>query len=433
MIVGAAIHSVRAVPPSDMAAVVDWADTHGAPLHVHSSEQTAEVDECVAVHHRTPTALLRDNGVLGPRTTAVHATHLTDQDIADMDRTATGVCFCPTTERDLGDGIGPAAALLAGAGLFSLGSDSHAVIDLFEEARAVELDERLARRERGIISATTLLDAATSAGQRALGWTDAGALRVGAHADLVAVDTRSMRTAGGGATAENVVFAASAADVTDVIVDGRTVVTEGTAHGDPRHRRRPRTGHRGIAMTILYDNIGELVTNDPSQGDGSALGIHKNGAIVVDGDRVAWVGPKDSAPAAEHRVDCGNRSVIPGFVDSHAHLVFAGDRSAEFAARMSGEPYDGGGIATTVSATRAADDAALAANLARLAGELAPRWRHHLRDQERLRADRPSTNCVRWRSPLARPRRPPFSARTSCPPSTAIVATTTSAWWRATC
>jgi formiminoglutamate deiminase len=236
VIVGAAIHSVRAVPPPDMAAVVDWAESHGAPLHVHSSEQTAEVDECVAVHHRTPTALLRDNGVLGPRTTAVHATHLTDEDLADMDRTETGVCFCPTTERDLGDGIGPAPALLDGRGLFSLGSDSHAVIDLFEEARAVELDERLARRERGIISATTLLDAATSAGQRALGWTDAGALRVGAHADLVAVDTRSMRTAGGGPTAENVVFAASAADVTDVIVDGRTVVTEG------RHTAIPDIG-----------------------------------------------------------------------------------------------------------------------------------------------------------------------------------------------
>jgi formiminoglutamate deiminase len=227
VIVGAAIHSVRAVPASEMAAVVDWAETHGAPLHVHSSEQTAEVDECVAVHNRTPTALMRDHGVLGPRTTAVHATHLTDQDIADIDRTATGVCFCPTTERDLGDGIGPAAALLAGRGLFSLGSDSHAMIDLFEEARAVELDERLARRERGIISATTLLDAATTAGQHALGWTEAGALRVGAHADLVAVDTRSVRTAGGGATAENLIFAASGADVTDVIVDGRAVVTEG--------------------------------------------------------------------------------------------------------------------------------------------------------------------------------------------------------------
>jgi formiminoglutamate deiminase len=227
VIVGAAIHSVRAVPPAEMAAVVEWADTHGAPLHVHSSEQTAEVDECIAVHNCTPTALLRDNGVLGPRTTAVHATHLTDQDIADMDRTATGVCFCPTTERDLGDGIGPAPALLAGRGPFSLGSDSHAMIDLFEEARAVELDERLARRERGIISAATLLDSATAAGQRALGWTDAGVLRVGAHADLVAVDTRSIRTAGGGATAENIVFAASAADVTDVVVDGQHVVSDG--------------------------------------------------------------------------------------------------------------------------------------------------------------------------------------------------------------
>ena len=123
-------------------------------------------------------------------------------------------------------------------------------------------------------------------------------------------------------------------------------------------------------MTVLYDNIGELVTNDPAQGDGSALGIRNDAAIVVDGDRVAWVGPKDRAPAAERRVDCGNLSIIPGFVDSHAHLVFAGDRSAEFAARMSGTPYDGGGIATTVSATRAADDAALAANLGRLADEL---------------------------------------------------------------
>lgn len=243
VIIGAAIHSVRAVPPSEMAAVVEWSNAHDAPLHVHSSEQTAEVDECLAAHGRTPTALLRDNGVLGPRTTAVHATHLSDQDIADMDRTATGTCFCPTTERDLGDGIGPASALLAGRGLVSLGSDSHAVIDMFEEARAVELDERLARRERGIISATTLLDAATTAGQRALGWAEAGVLQVGAPADLVAVDTGSVRTAGGGAAVENVVFAASAADVTDVIVDGSPVVAEG------RHVRVPEIG-RALAEAI---------------------------------------------------------------------------------------------------------------------------------------------------------------------------------------
>lgn len=226
VIVGAALHSVRGVPLEHMPAVVAWAASHDAPLHVHSSEQIAEIDQCRAVHGATPTALLRDAGVLGPRTTAVHATHLTDEDLSDLDRTATGVCFCPTTERDLGDGIGPAAALLAGRGLFSLGSDSHAMIDLFEEARATELDERLARRERGIITAERLLEAATLDGHQALGWTDAGALRVGARADLVAVDLTSLRTAGGGATVENVVFAATAADVTDVVVDGRVVVAD---------------------------------------------------------------------------------------------------------------------------------------------------------------------------------------------------------------
>jgi len=226
VIVGAALHSVRGVPLEHMPAVVAWADAHDAPLHVHSSEQTAEIDQCLAVHGATPTALLRDAGVLGPRTTAVHATHLTDEDLADLDRTATGVCFCPTTERDLGDGIGPASALLAGRGLFSLGSDSHAVIDLFEEARATELDERLARRQRGIIAAERLLEAATLDGQHALGWTDAGTLSVGARADLVAVDLGSIRTVGGGASVENVVFAATAADVTDVIIDGRSVVAD---------------------------------------------------------------------------------------------------------------------------------------------------------------------------------------------------------------
>jgi formiminoglutamate deiminase len=247
VIVGAALHSVRAVPLEHMPAVVEWAETHRAPLHVHSSEQTAEIDQCLAVHGATPTALLRDAGVLGPRTTAVHATHLTDEDLADLDRTATGVCFCPTTERDLGDGIGPAAALLAGRGLFSLGSDSHAVIDLFEEARATELDERLARRERGVFAAERLLGAATLDGQQALGWTDAGTLSVGARADFVAVDMESIRTAGGNATVETVVFAASAADVTDVVVDGRVVVAE----------RR----HRGIENPAarLAESISQLM------------------------------------------------------------------------------------------------------------------------------------------------------------------------------
>jgi imidazolonepropionase len=123
-------------------------------------------------------------------------------------------------------------------------------------------------------------------------------------------------------------------------------------------------------MTTLYTGIGELVTNDPSQGDGSALGIVADGAVVVDGDRVAWVGQRTHAPDADSRVELGDASVIPGFVDSHAHLVFAGERSAEFAARMSGQSYAAGGIATTVAATRAADDATLDRGLERLTGEL---------------------------------------------------------------
>ena len=123
-------------------------------------------------------------------------------------------------------------------------------------------------------------------------------------------------------------------------------------------------------MTTLYDNIAELVTNDPTTGDHSPLGIITDAALLVDGTHIAWVGPHRAAPDAEYRVDCQSRSVIPGFVDSHAHLVFDGDRAAEFAARMAGQPYDGGGIATTVEATRNATDATLAATVARLSHEL---------------------------------------------------------------
>jgi imidazolonepropionase len=123
-------------------------------------------------------------------------------------------------------------------------------------------------------------------------------------------------------------------------------------------------------VSTLYTGISELVTNDPAQGDGSALGIIDDGAVVVDGDTIAWVGRRRDAPAADERVDCRHSSVIPGFVDSHAHLVFAGERSAEFAARMSGQPYAAGGIATTVAATRNADDATLTAGVKRLADEL---------------------------------------------------------------
>ena len=108
--------------------------------------------------------------------------------------------------------------------------------------------------------------------------------------------------------------------------------------------------------STLVSGIAELVTNDPAVGDGSALGVLPDAVVVVEDGTIAWLGPAADAPPCDNRRDVGGRAVIPGFVDSHAHLVFAGERSAEFAARMSGIPYDGGGIATTVAATRAASD-----------------------------------------------------------------------------
>ena len=120
----------------------------------------------------------------------------------------------------------------------------------------------------------------------------------------------------------------------------------------------------------LVTGVAELVTNDPALGDGSALGLLTDAALVVASGRVAWVGPSTDAPDADLRVDLSGRAVVPGFVDSHAHLVFAGDRAAEFEARITGTPYDGGGIATTVAATRAAPDEQLLASLRRLVAEM---------------------------------------------------------------
>ena len=121
---------------------------------------------------------------------------------------------------------------------------------------------------------------------------------------------------------------------------------------------------------LLITGIGELVTNDSSVGDGSDLGIINDAAVVVQNNRVAWVGESSRPPATDASYDVGGRAVIPGFVDSHSHLVFSGDRAHEFAARMTGTPYSAGGIATTVAATRAATDEQLAANVARIVGEM---------------------------------------------------------------
>jgi formiminoglutamate deiminase len=227
--IGAAIHSVRSVDPAAMSVVGEWATLRDAPLHAHVSEQPAENEQCCAVHGCTPVELLNRNGVLSERFTAVHATHLAGWDIDLLQASDSTCCICPTTERDLADGIGPTSAFRKSGISMCIGTDSHAVIDPFEEARGIELDERLATLRRGNHQPGELLLAATEAGYRSLGWHEGGRIEVGALADLTTVALTSPRLAGIDPTHAGaaVVFAATANDVHHVMVGGRVIVADG--------------------------------------------------------------------------------------------------------------------------------------------------------------------------------------------------------------
>ena len=226
---GAAVHSVRAVPVPAMSEVVSWAHACSAPLHAHLSEQPAENAACLEANGRTPAQVFEDVGVLGPRSTMVHATHLTEADVRLLGESQTTACLCPTTEADLGDGIGPAAALSAAGSPLSLGSDSHAVIDMLQEARWLEWGQRLATGRRGLFSAESLAVAATAAGHACLGWPDAGEIVPGAYADLVTVGLDSVRLTGARrhAPLAAVIAGGTAADVRNVVISGREVVRDG--------------------------------------------------------------------------------------------------------------------------------------------------------------------------------------------------------------
>ncbi|SDD31727.1 formimidoylglutamate deiminase [Glycomyces harbinensis] len=239
-VIGGAVHSVRAVPEEAMAAFA--CSTEGRPVHVHLSEQRAENAACRAAHGCSPTELLERCGLLGPDLTAVHATHLAGHDIELLRGSRTTVSLCPTTERDLADGLGPAHALAEVGVRLSLGTDSNAIVDMFEEARAVEMHERLVSEERGRFDVETLLDAMTR--HDSLGWADAGAIEVGARADFATASLTTARTAG--IDPSGVLYAATAADLTDVVVDGRRIVKAG------RHTAIDAGAELGAAIEELW-------------------------------------------------------------------------------------------------------------------------------------------------------------------------------------
>jgi formiminoglutamate deiminase len=220
--IGAAIHSVRAVDAPSMRIVAAWARQRKAPLHIHLAEQPAEVDECLAYEGCTPTQLLEREGILGPDLTAVHAIHVDEEDIASLGRHKVSICACPTSERDLGDRVGLLHRLADAGSPLCVGSDSNAVIDMLEEARGLELDQRRATGRRVLHQPEDLLRAATIGGMRALGW-EAGELKAGMLADFITLQPNGAGE--GDLDAGHVVFGCSARDVVNVVVGGRTVVS----------------------------------------------------------------------------------------------------------------------------------------------------------------------------------------------------------------
>jgi formiminoglutamate deiminase len=239
---GAAIHSVRTVPREVLPDVVAAAGDR--PLHVHLAEQVREVVACRAAYGVSPARVLHDAGVLGARTTAVHAIHLDEADIRLLGGTGTAVAACPSTEADLADGIGSFAALAAAGCPIVLGSDQHVVVDPFAEARALEHGQRLRSGRRDQFTGPALVRALTAAGHDALGWPGNGVIAPGAACDLVAVRTDSPRTAG--CLPEQLALAATASDV-DTVVVGGTVVADGGHH--------VQLGDVGIALRAAIGQV----------------------------------------------------------------------------------------------------------------------------------------------------------------------------------
>jgi formimidoylglutamate deiminase len=239
--VGVAPHSVRAVPLDYLKTVVNFANARGLVVHMHVAEQAAEVAASIEEYGRSPVALLETEGLLSARFTAVHAIHVTPKAIAAMARAQANVCACPTTERNLGDGVVPVDSYFQAGVPVSLGTDSQIQIDLLEDARELEYHLRLQRTARNVLApeddsadglARRLIECATVAGATCIGF-DGGTLKPGAPADFFTVDLNDASIAG--TTREdlltNIVFSLSRTAIKDVVVGGKRIIEEGR-HAD---------------------------------------------------------------------------------------------------------------------------------------------------------------------------------------------------------
>ena len=226
--VGVAPHSLRAVPLDYVREAVAYARAHQLPVHMHVAEQPADVEACVAEYGTRPVELLDDNGLLDSRFTAVHAIHVTQEEIAALARAGAMVCACPTTERNLGDGTLPADRYLSAGVRISLGSDSNVQINLLEDARELEYHLRMLKLERAVLAAKQLFTCATEAGARSLG-APGGSLEVGRPADFfsVALDDPSMAGADPESLLSHIVFSTERTAVRDVAVGGKFIVRDG--------------------------------------------------------------------------------------------------------------------------------------------------------------------------------------------------------------
>jgi formimidoylglutamate deiminase len=236
--VGVAPHSVRAVPLDYLKSIVSYANDGGLPTHMHVAEQPAEISACIQEYGRSPIALLASEGLLNERFTAVHAIHVTPKAVQVLAEARAMVCACPTTERNLGDGVIPADLLFEHGVRISLGSDSHVQIDLLEDARELEYHLRMQKLERAVLSpeeddsrsalAARLFDCATINGATSIG-ASGGTLAAGRPADFFTVDLDDPSIAGAAEDdlLSGIVFGLSRTAIRDVVVAGKQIVSEG--------------------------------------------------------------------------------------------------------------------------------------------------------------------------------------------------------------